>query len=142
MTGEKKQRRARKRSQPPVERDLTIDDYISGIFVEDLQKFFSIVGCIIQCGKYSGETSPLECISPLTLAEPFFKRSPIGEAFELRKDDGTTIHKVTIEGDSETTIHSASIHPGSMHSLYYESFSRRKASECGPLSSCLAPTGK
>ena len=143
MTGEKKQRRARKRSQPPTtEREMTIDDYTSGIFVEDLQKLSSIVGCIIQCGKYSGETSPLECMPQLTLAEPIFKRSPIGEAFELRKDDGTTTHKVILEGDNETTIHSASVHPGSMHSLYYESFSRRKASECGPLSSCLAPTGR
>ena len=142
MEADTKQQRARKRSRRPPERDVTIDDFISGIFVEDLQKLFRNVGCILRCGIDSGETSPLDCVPRLSMAEPFFKRSSIGEAFELRRGDDPTIHKVIPEGDNETTIHSASVHPGSMHSLYYESFSRRRVSECGPLSSCLTPTGQ
>jgi hypothetical protein len=136
-----KPRDERKRSKRSPEQDLTIDDYMSRVLVQDIKNVLSVLGCLPRCDEDSGESTRVESVPEVVTAEPFFTNSSIAEAFELRKKDVSVINKVRIEADNDSTIHSTSVEPGSMNSLYYESFSRRKVM-CGPLSRCLEPTGK
>jgi hypothetical protein len=123
--------------------DLTIDEYTSEIFVQDLKRVLCGYACIPQFMEDMGALLPVERVNGITTADACFTASSVDDAFHMRKEGSAQdSEELVVDVDQESVVNSSSAPPGSIHSLNYESFGRKEVLKCDPLSRCFDPNRK
>ena len=125
------------------DRDKTIDEVTSSMFVLDIQELLDNIGCTPQCTEDHGVYRPIDAAHDIITAGPCFDRQCDGSHFETEETATPSTIEVMLEGSSDTIIGSTSVPPEeSMSSGDYESFGRSEQPKCGSLVECLNQTEK
>lgn len=120
------------------ERDKTIDEVTSSMFVLDIQELLDNIGCSPQCIEDRDIYGPIDAAHDIITAGPCFDRQCDGSHFETGETATPSKIEVMLEGSSDTIIGSTSVPPEeSMSSGDYESFGGSKQTKCGSLVECL-----